>query len=325
MESMDVQRTYVETIQDEQIIGNSPDAKRLRRAVKRLSKIDSNILIVGETGTGKEFLARQIFAASSRKSRSFVEINCSAIGKTIEKRDIYGEDTEKDEAVMRTIGLLEKANKGVLLLDNISEMDNSFQFDLLQILNDKRFRRIGGRENIPLDVRIISTTDKDLTPDLDSDAFRKDLYYHLNTLTIHIPPLRERKQDIPELFIYFLKKFCMEINKDIPAVPSDIFESILTYEWRGNVRELENTVQNLVMMSPEGELSPDFLPFKIKRHRLDFMEPKNLKGWVSEVETYLIEKALNKFGGNQVKAARLLGIPEATLRFKMKKYDIPKD
>lgn len=322
---MDSQKMYIETVQDEQIVGNSPDAKRLRRTVKRLSKIDSNILIVGETGVGKEFLARQIFSASNRKSRSFVEINCSAIGKTIEKRDIYGEDTEKDQAVMRTIGLLEKANKGVLFLDNIGEMDDAFQFDLLQVLNDKKFRRVGGRENIPLDIRVISTADSDLTPVLDNGKFRKDLFFHLNTLTIHIPPLRERKQDIPELFIYFLKKFCTEINKDIPAVPSDIFESILTYEWKGNVRELENTVQNLVMMSPETELSPDFLPFKIKKHRLDFMEPKNLKGWVSEVETYLIEKALNKFGGNQVKAARLLGIPEATLRFKMKKYDIPKD
>ena len=325
MDSIDSQRTFVEPLQEEQIIGNSPDAKRLRRAVKRLSKIDSNIMIIGETGTGKEFLARQIYAASNRKSRSFVEINCSAIGKTIEMRDIYGEDTEKDQAVMRTIGLLEKANKGVLLLDNIGEMDPKFQFELLQVLTDKKFRRIGGKENIPLDIRVIATTNHELAPELDSEKFRKDLFYHLNTLTIHIPPLRERKQDIPEQFIYFLKKFCAEINKSIPAVPSDIFESILTYEWKGNVRELENTVQNLVMMSPDGELSPDFLPFKIKRHRLDFMEPKNLKGWVSEVETYLIEKALNKFGGNQVKAARLLGIPEATLRFKMKKYDIPKD
>lgn len=325
METFDTDRTYVETVQDQEIVGNSPEAKRLRRAVKRLSKIDSNILIMGETGTGKEFLARQIYLASPRKSRSFVEINCSAIEKTIEKRDMYGEDTEKDQAMMRTIGLLERAHKGVLFLNNIGEMDIEFQYEFLQILNDKKFRRLGGKENIPLDIRVISTIDRDMTQELDSGKFRKDLFYLLNTLTIHIPPLRERRQDIPELFIYFLKKFCAEIKKEIPAIPSDIFESILTYEWKGNVRELENTVQNLVMMSPEGELSPDFLPFKIKKHRLDFMEPKNLKGWVSEVETYLIEKALQKFGGNQVKAARLLGIPEATLRFKMKKYQIPKD
>jgi len=325
MDTLDSNHSYMSTMQDDEIVGNSPESKRLRRAVKRLSKIESNVLIVGETGTGKEFLGRQIYLASNRRNKGFVEINCSAIGKTIERRDIYGEDTEKDQAMMRTIGLLEKANRGILFLDNISEMDSSFQYELLQVLRDKKFRRIGGKENIVLDVRIVSTSDHDMAYDVESGRFRKDLYFLLNTITIQIPPLRERKQDIPELFIYFLKKFCIENNKEVPPVSSEIFESILEYEWKGNVRELENTVYNLVMMSPESELSPEFLPFKIKRHPLDFLEPKNLKGIVSEVETYLIRKALQKFGGNQVKAARLLGIPEATLRFKMKKYSIPKD
>lgn len=325
MDTLDSNHAYVNRMQEEEIVGSSPEAKRLRRAVKRLSKIDSNVLIVGETGTGKEFLARQIYLTSNRRNRSFIEINCAAIGKTIERRDIYGEDTEKDQAMMRTIGLLEKANRGILFLDNISELDSSFQYELLQIIRDKKFRRLGGKENINLDIRIIAACDHDMSADVESGRFRKDLFFLLNTLTIQIPPLRERKQDIPELFVHFLKKFCAENNKDLPPVSSEIFESVLEYEWRGNVRELENTLYNLVMMSPEGELSPEFLPFKIKRHPLDFLEPKNLKGIVSEVETYLIRKALQKFGGNQVKAARLLGIPEATLRFKMKKYAIPKD
>lgn len=325
METLDANHAYLNTVQEDEIVGSSPESKRLRRAVKRLTKIDSNVLIVGETGTGKEFLARQMYLASNRRNRGFVEINCSAIGKTLERRDIYGEDTEKDQAMMRTIGLLEKANRGILFLDNIAEMDSSFQYELLQILRDQKFRRIGGSDNINLDVRIVSTSDHDMPLDVESGRFRKDLYFLLNTLTIQIPPIRDRKQDIPELFIHFLKKFCTENNKDVPSVSSEIFESILEYEWNGNVRELENTVYNLVMMSPEGELSPEFLPFKIKRHPLDFLEPRNLKGIVSEVETHLIGKALQKYGGNQVKAARLLGIPEATLRFKMKKYSIPKD
>ncbi len=315
----------VDMLQDEKVLGSSPQAKALQRAVKRLSKIDSNVLVIGETGTGKEFLARQIYLRSPRKNRPFVEINCSALGITIQREDLYGTEEESEGTVKRTFGLFEKANRGVLFLDNIGDMDPSFQFELLQIVREKKIRRIGGKETIPLDIRVISASDRELTPEIDNGKFRKELYYLLNTLTVNIPPLRERKQDIPELFIYFLKKYCVAHNRELPAVPTEIFESVMEYDWRGNVRELENCVQNLVMMSPENELSPDFLPFEIKRHPLDYLEVRNLKGVVSEVETYLIKKALRKFAGNQVKAARLLGIPEATLRFKMKKYSIPKD
>jgi len=320
-----ITKNQVDVMQDEPVIGSSPEAKRLRRAVKKLAKIDSNIFIIGETGTGKEFIARHIYLQSPRRNRSFVEINCSALGKTIEARELYGEDAEGDQAVMRGIGLLEKANKGVLFLDNIGDMSPEYQDEFLRVIRDKRYKRVGGSDNIGVEMRIISTSVRDLMPDIESGKFRKELYYLLNTLTLPIPPLRERKQDIPELFSFFLKKYCEQEGREEPAVHSEIFESILEYEWKGNVRELENTVQNLLMMSPEGELSPDFLPYKIKKHPYDYLEPRNLKGVISEIEIYLIKKALGKFGGNQVKAAKLLGIPEATLRFKMKKYAIPKE
>lgn len=304
---------------EESIVGSSPEAKRLRRAAKKLAKIDSNILIVGETGTGKELIARHIYLQSARHDAAFVEVNCASLGKTIQKKELYGEEDGK------SIGLLEKANKGVLFLDHVGDTNPEYQEELLRIMREKRIRRVGGSENIELDLRTISTSDRDLNPDIERGKFNKDLFYLLNTLTLAIPPLRDRKQDIPELFTYFLKKYCATEGKEEPAIQSEIFESILEYDWKGNVRELENTVQNLVMMSPEGELSSDFLPFKIKKHPLDFLEPKNLKGTISEIEIYLIKKALSKFGGNQVKAAKLLGIPEATLRFKMKKYAIPKE
>ncbi|MFZ5518826.1 MAG: sigma 54-interacting transcriptional regulator [Candidatus Zhuqueibacterota bacterium] len=320
-----IAKNQVDVVQDEPIIGSSPEAKRLRRAVKKLSKIDSNVFIIGETGTGKEFVARHIYLLSPRRNRTFVEINCSALGKTIDAKDLYGEDTEGDQAVMRTIGLFEKANKGVLFLDNVSEMPTEFQDEFLRVIREKKFKRVGGSENIEVEMRVISSSDRELTSEIENGAFKRELYYLLNTLTLSITPLRDRKQDIPELFSYFLKKYCDEEGCEEPAVESDIFESVLEYDWKGNVRELENTVQNLLMMSPEGELSADFLPFKIKKHPLDFLEPRNLKGVISEIEIYLIKKALGKFGGNQVKAAKLLGIPEATLRFKMKKYSIPKE
>jgi len=320
-----ITKNQVDTTQDEPIIGNSPEARRLRRAVKKLAKIDSNVLIIGETGTGKKFLAHHIYNLSSRRNKTFVELNCAALGKTIQQKELYGEEGEGDQAVMRTVGLFEKANNGVLFLHHIGDMSPEYQEELLQVIREKKFRRAGSGRNVDLEMRIISSSDRDLTPDIESGRFRKDLYYLLNTLTLVVPPLRERKQDIPELFSYFLNKYAEQEGREVPAVQSEIFESILEYDWKGNVRELENTVQNLLTMSPEGELSPDFLPYRIKKHPLDFLEPKNLKGVISEIEIYLIKKALSKFGGNQVKAAKLLGVPEATLRFKMKKYSIPKE
>jgi len=315
-------KKQVDVLQDEPIIGSSPVAKRLTRVVKRLSKTDSHVFMFGETGTGKEFIARLIYSQSFRQKRNFVVIDCSALGKTINNKDFYGEDLEGAQAVIRNIGLLEKANKGVLFLANVGELSPDYQEEFLQIIRGKRFRRAGGRENIDLDLRIISASDRDLKLDMESGKFRKELFYLINTFTLYIPPLRERKQDIPDLFSYFLKKYCEQEGREEPAVPSEVFESILEYEWKSNVGQLENTVQNLIMMSPPEELSSEFLPFRIKKHPLAFLEPKNLKGVISEIETYLIKKALRKFGGNQVKAAKLLGVPEATLRFKMKKHSI---
>ena len=307
---------------DNPIIGSSPEAKRLRRAAKKLSKIDSNILIIGETGTGKEFIARQIYSLSARRNHAFVEVNCAALGKTIETKDIYGEVKGGGQ---ETSGLLERVNGGILFLDNVGDMNSEYQEEFFRIFHDRKFKKVGGRESIEVDMRVFSTSNRNLSSDVEDGKLKKELYYMLNTLTLPIPPLRDRKQDIPELFSYFLKKYCEEQGREEPAVKSEIFESILEYDWKGNVRELENTVQNLLMMSPEAELSTDYLPFRIKKHPLDFLEPTNLKGKISEIEIYLIKKALGRYGGNQVKAAKLLGVPEATLRFKMKKYAIPKE
>ncbi len=311
--------------QQEMFIGSSPEAKRIKRAIKKFSKVKNNILIFGDTGTGKEFIAKQIHKMSNRKNRPFVVIHCSAVGITIDKAEIFGEEVEQNGSIQRTIGTLEKAQKGTLYLDQVGDLSPDYQFELLQVFREKRFRRLGGKENLPFEVRIIASNDPNIEQNIQTGNFRKDFYYLLNTLSINVPSLKVTKQDVPELFIYFLKKYCQENELEIPAVPAEIFESILEYDWKGNIRELKNCVENLVMMSPEGELATEFLPFEIKRHPLDFLEVSNLKDVISDVETYLIKKALDKFAGNQVKAARLLAIPEATLRFKIKKYAIPKD
>ncbi len=315
----------VNVVEQEPIVGNSPEAKRLRRAVKKLAKIDGNVLIIGETGIGKELAARHIYQLTTQYNKAFVKINCAALGKTIDSKNLYGEDAEGEQTVTRSIGLLEKANNGILFLDNIGDMNPEYQDDFLRFLRDKMVRPVGSEVSKNVDMRVISTSDRDLLPEVESGKFRKELYYLMNALTLVIPALRERKQDIPELFSFFLKKICKQEGREEPGVQSEIFESILGYKWKGNIRELENTVQNLVIMSPEDELSPEFLPFRIKKHPFDFLEPRNLKRVVSDLEIFLIKKALGKFGGNQVKAAKLLGCPEATLRFKMKKYSILRD
>jgi DNA-binding NtrC family response regulator len=313
----------VEALQDEPISGKSPIARSLQRAMTRLSQIDNNIFIFGETGVGKEHIARHIYLQSLRQKRNFVVLDCSDSGKTINYNELYGEGLEEDQAVIRNIGLIEKANNGVLYLKNIGEMNIEFQEELLRLIRDRKFRRVNAVKNIDLDVRIISASNRDLKQDIESGRFKKELFYLLNTFTLYVPPLRERKQDVPELFTHFLKTFCKQEGREEPAVPAEIFESILEYEWKGNIEELENTVHNLLLMSPSDELSPEYLPFRIKKHPLDFLEPRNLKGTISEIETFIIKKALKKFAGNQVKAAKLLGVPEATLRFKMKKHSIP--
>ncbi len=315
----------VDALQDEQIVGSSPEIKSIKRAVKKLAKLDSNILFMGETGVGKEFIARQLHIYSTRRNRPFVELNCSALGKTICHREIYGEEKPGSEPHVQVVGLLERANRGILFLDNLEDMNVEYQREFLQILREKKIRRNGGEENMPIDIRIVATSLYNLPKELESRGFRRELFHLLNVLQLEVPSLRERKQDIPELFIYFLKKFCDEQGREVPAIPTEMFESIMEYDWKGNVRELENCVQNLLAMSPELQLSTEFLPFRVKHHPLDQLEVKNLKGVINEVETYLIGKALRKFAGNQVKAAKLLGIPEATLRFKIRKYHIPRD
>lgn len=305
-------------------VGTSPEAKRINRAILKYARVDKHLLIVGAEGTGKRFVAQQIHAMSQRKSQPFVTFDCSQFGKTISRDELMGRETETSGAIQRTIGLLEKANGGVLYLDNLELAPDALQLILFQILSERAFRREGGTENIPLDVRVFSALTEDIEQDLERRGFRKGLYYWLKPLSVKLPSLKERRQDIPELMIFFLKRYCHENGLEIPAVPAEIFESMLEYEWKGNVRELKNCVEDLVSLSPDGLLSTKFLPFEVKRHPLDALEVADLTGIVADIEKYLIRKALGKFAGNQVKAARLLEIPEATLRFKIRKYDILK-
>jgi DNA-binding NtrC family response regulator len=301
---------------DEPIIGVSPTANRLRRIVEKLTNTNHNVLMVGEPGTGRKFIAQKIFNQSKEYNKVIVKMDCEELGKTIQFADLYGEGKQT--------GLLEKANNGILLLENIDMMNFEFQDEFLRILRDYTIRKVGNDKTINLRMRVISTTENDLLQKIDSGKFRIDLYLLISTLVYSIPPLINRKQDIPSLFDYFQEKFSKEVGAEKAAVSEEVFESIMAYDWKGNVAELKESIKKMVKMPPINELSAEYLPYRIDKNPFDFLDPQRFRSATVEVQMFLIKKALLKTNGHQVNAAQMLGMPEPTLRFKMKKFHIPR-
>ena len=302
------------------IIGQSPRIINLRRMIREIAKNNENILIIGEVGSGRKLAAHEIHHRSKKKNKPFIVLNCTSVGDTITEEDLYGEEIEGPRGIERKIGLLEQAKRGILYLENVDELKPEFQQKFFNILKDHKFKKPGDNTFVDVDFRVIAaTTDEKLVK---KDSFRRDLLTILNIFTIQIPPLRSRRQDIPILFAHFLEHYCEELEREIPPVTADIFESLMEYEWHGNVHELQNTVRNLVIMSPEGELSMKYLPFEIKKHPFESLVGQKLPEVMGDVEKYLIKKALDRFAGNQSKAAHFLDVSETALRYKMKKYGL---
>ena len=304
------------------LIGQSPEMKTVKRLVREVAKTGDNALIIGEVGAGKKLTALEIHKRSREKNRPFVILNCTAVGDTITDEDLFGAKIDGPKGVERKIGIFEQAKRGILYLENVDELNPDHQLRFLNIFKERKFPKPGEKKFGEVDFRIIAGTTNDKI--MEKKDFRTDLLTLLNSFVIHVPPLMKRKQDIPYLFTHFVEEFCEEFNHEVPPVPAEIFESLIEYDWRGNVIELRNTVRNLVLMSPEGELSIEYLPFEIKKHPFESLLGKDLPEAVSEVEKFLIRKSLRKFAGNQTKAARSLNVSEAALRYKMKKYGYSK-
>ncbi|MBN1997242.1 sigma-54-dependent Fis family transcriptional regulator [candidate division KSB1 bacterium] len=283
-------------------IGKSPEAIRIRKAISAFARKNENILILGETGSGRALAAQSIFATGFLKEFPLVPVSCAAIGETEDPDILFSLSPQK--------GSLYALKKGTVLFSNINDTKEEYQ---IKILNFFRSCRTGT-------IRIISTAESVLDNIVMEHRFRPDLYLEISTFRLAIPPLRERKQDIPFLFSYFLDKFCHEFNKPVPPINLIISEAIREYEWPGNIGELMNCVRNLVMLSPENQLAPEYLPFRVHTSPLDFLTHMDLASAVAEVEKYLIRRALARHDGNQSKAAGVLKISEAALRYKMKKY-----
>lgn len=300
------------------LIGQSPEIVKVKRIIREIAKTDSNVLILGEVGTGKKLAAQETHKRSKQKNRALVVVDCSALGNTVTEIDLLGQVYEGERGIERKIGLLEQANRGILYLENFGELSAEYQHKLYNIFKQGRFQKPGEEEFTSVYLRIFAgSTDVQLAQ---KDTIRRDLLSLVSDFTITIPPLRERKQDIPLLFSHFIETMYEETGRDLPAVNAELFDSLMEYDWLGNVQEFIKALKNVVRMSPEGELAVDYLPFEMKRHPFEFLKDRELPEAVGEVERYLIRKALRRFAGNQSKAANSLNVSEAALRYKMKKY-----
>ncbi len=324
------------------LIGSSTAMQKIYDLIEKIADTDSTVLITGESGTGKELVAKILHYNSSRADRKFVPLNCAAIPKDLLESELFGHEKGAFTGAVNTrIGRFELANGGTLFLDEIGELDPNLQVKLLRVLQEREFERIGSTKTIKVDVRIIAATNRDLEGLVSEGKFREDLFYRLNVIQIHLPPLRERKEDIPLLVDFFLQKQSEMKKKDPPIINKHIMKVLLSYHWPGNVRELENLIERLTILNSGEEVAVSDLPPKFHTlspgvseepvmEELDIQEPEisvtpdgiNLNRILDSIEEKLILQALELSNGVKSKAAELLGLNRTTLVEKMKKKGI---
>ena len=304
------------------IIGKTQVMQEVFSLIRRVSKTDANILILGESGTGKELVARAIHYTSLRADKPFIPIDCTTIPAELMESELFGYEkgafTCADE---RKLGLIEMAQGGTTFFDEIGDLDFALQKKLLRFLQEKEIRRIAGKEKINVDVRVLSATNRDIEGLLESGEFRSDLFYRLNVISILIPPLRERLDDIPLLAKHYFEYFRQKNKKDIREIDQKAMNALESYDWPGNVRELENVMERAVILCQYDTINIECLPRKMKIFVPDeYPEVREFN--LPEIEKRTIIKALDKASWNQSKAARLLGISRKQLRTKMKNLDL---
>ncbi|WP_022855737.1 sigma-54-dependent transcriptional regulator [Thermodesulfobacterium thermophilum] len=305
-----------------EIIAKSSVMKEIFYIIEMVADSNSNVLITGESGTGKELIARSIHRLSRRKDRPFIVVDCTTLPENLLESELFGyEKGAFTGATEKKIGLLELANGGTVFLDEIGELPISLQKKFLRFLQEKEFQRLGGLNKIKVDVRVIAATNRDLENAVKEGSFREDLYWRLNVVRVHLPPLRERKEDIPLLIQHFVQKFAQENNRPIPMVEPKVMEMLINYEWPGNVRELIHVIERAVILSTSGVISLKHLPKRILGSKEKEISPSNTLNLL-EMEKTLILKALEETGWNQTKAAQLLGISRKQLRTKMKHHGL---
>jgi two-component system response regulator AtoC len=311
------------------IISKNEKMQKIFDVIKKVAQYKSTILITGESGTGKELVARALHYNSNRTQRPFIPVNCGAIPENLLESELFGHAKGAFTDAIRTKkGLFEEADGGTLFLDEIGELPLQLQVKLLRVLQDGEIRRVGESKSIQVDVRIVTATVKDLAKEVNEGRFREDLFYRLNVLPIHIPPLRERKEDIPLLISHFIKKYSQSMSKNVLGINPKALEAMMNYIWYGNVRELENTVERAIVLTDGDHIELDDLPPEVRDfHDGIQLEPLGEEGYSIKkgskyLETNLIKKALRKTKGNHTQAAKLLEISHRALLYKIKEYEI---
>jgi two-component system C4-dicarboxylate transport response regulator DctD len=301
------------------IIGKTPAIKALKNTIKQLADTAADILLLGETGTGKELIARSLHEHSQRRDKNFVAVNCGAIPENLIESELFGHEKGAfTGAEARRIGKFEYANQGSVFLDEVESMPLPAQVRLLRVLQERSLERIGSNENIELDIRIIAASKVDLRAAAERGEFREDLYYRLNVVTLELPPLRERREDIPLLFQHFLLVAAARYGKVAPALPGNINQKLMAFNWPGNVRELRNAAERFVLLGDECSLQID------ENAIISPCIPMTLPEHVEAFERAMIERALSESGGVIKKTMEDLGLPRKTLYDKMQKYGLDK-
>jgi len=320
-----LQRQINEKFGFSNIMGNSRQMHEVFDQLKLVAPRKTNVLICGETGTGKDLIALAIHNNSPRKSKSFVPINCAAISSDLLASELFGHERGAfTGAIRQRQGAFELADGGTLLLDEVSEMSPEIQAKFLRVVEEQQFMRLGGMTPIKVDVRIISATNKDLSREVESGRFREDLYYRLKVVTINVPPLRERRSDIPLLVNAFLQEFSKENNKNITQIDREAMDRLINYDWPGNVRELRNEIESMVVMSTSDRITLADLPANIRGAESSHQPSSFIQAGMSmeEIEREAIRKALEDTNGNRTRAAEILKIGLRTLHRKIQKYGL---
>jgi two-component system response regulator AtoC len=318
-----------------EFIGQAPSLRELFDTLARLEAVDApTVLLQGESGTGKDVIARAIHARGPRRDQPFMEVDCASLPETLIESELFGHERGSfTDARYLKRGLFEVAANGIVFLDEIGEISLNTQAKLLRALENRRFKRVGGVANLALDAGVIAATNRNLKEEVKAGRFREDLYFRLNVMPIRIPPLRERKEDLPLLVAQFLERFNQQFRRQVPGMTAGAMQQLQTYGWPGNVRELRNVLERLVILAGNEAIDVDDLPAEIRWARpsapptaddCPFTLPENGIN-LEAVERGLIAQALARSGNNQSHAAKLLGLTRYTLRYRLEKYGLRSD
>lgn len=308
-------------LRSHELIGSGPAMQKVKKLVAKIAPLDVSVMIQGETGTGKELVARLVHRNSRRAGQLFLPINCGAIAENLLESELFGhEQGSFTGADHQKKGLVELASSGTLFLDELNSMPAAFQAKMLRFLQDKSFFRVGGGKELRSDVRIVAATNVNLVEEVAAGRFRDDLYFRLSVMVLRLPPLRERTEDIPELACYFLRKYSLLYEKKVERIDPYTLEQLVDHPWPGNIRELENVISSSVIMTTGTAITSSCLPEDFRKGNLVTSIGDSMK--LSDMEQSMMCKALQKADGNKARAARMLGIDTSTLWRKIKRYGL---